>query len=108
MEGKRVQLKSIVSIVDREGNYYDFNEYNQPDSEELTEGKDDFLQEKMGWEKILMIKNLSHQIVWTKKVNPYHLSLGGEQVYDRRLSYIMSNLLKGVVVNGTGRRAERV
>ena len=36
------------------------------------------------------------------EVNPYHAALGGEQVYDPRLAFIMANLLKGVVLHGTG------
>ena len=40
--------------------------------------------------------------------NPYTITLGGEQVYDPRLSYLMTNLLKGVVMNGTGRKAKDV
>ena len=35
--------------------------------------------------------------------NPFLVNLSDEQVYDPRLAYIMSNLLKGVVQNGTGR-----
>ena len=103
--GKKVQLKSIVSIVDRDGNYYDFNEYKQSKAEEVKESKDEFLTSEEVLSENLEGKDFESDGL-TKKVNPYHLSLGGDQVYDRRLSYIMSNLLKGVVVNGTGRRAK--
>ncbi|MDC0255464.1 PBP1A family penicillin-binding protein [Bacteriovoracales bacterium] len=92
--GKKIKLKSIVSIIDRNGNYYDFSEYKDSKLAVEPEQKEEALEEEFdNGEKV-------------KKVNPYHLSLGGNQVYDRRLSYIMSNLLKGVVLNGTGRRAK--
>lgn len=43
-----------------------------------------------------------------EKENPFTKNLDETQVYDRRLAYIMSNLLKGVITNGTGRSASDV
>ena len=39
------------------------------------------------------------------KTNPFTENLNSKQVYDSRLAYIMTNLLKGVVSSGTGAKA---
>jgi len=44
----------------------------------------------------------------SKEGNRFLTSLDREQVYDERLAYIMSNLLRGVVLHGTGREARSV
>lgn len=38
--------------------------------------------------------------------NPFLANLNEERVYDARLSYLMSNLLRGVILNGTGQGAK--
>ena len=47
--------RPFTTIVDRDGNYYDFNEYNQSKSEEVTEGKDDFFEgeDKLGFLQVI-------------------------------------------------------
>ena len=41
-------------------------------------------------------------------INPFLVNLNEDQVYDSRLAYLMTNLLKGVVQNGTGRNARNI
>ena len=43
-----------------------------------------------------------------KEINSFLLNLNDEQVYDTRLAYIMTKLLQGVVLNGTGRKAKDI
>ncbi|GAB4009648.1 MAG: PBP1A family penicillin-binding protein [Bdellovibrio sp.] len=40
--------------------------------------------------------------------NPFLSSLNEERIYDERLAYIMTNLLRGVVLNGTGQSAKEL
>ena len=42
------------------------------------------------------------------KPNPFLTGLVGDQVYDSRLAFVMTNLLRGVVLYGTGRSAKEV
>ena len=103
--GRKVKLKSILSIKDRFGNvhYIDEkdNEETQPEVDEKTvvaevENKDK-LDLKEGEEEKEEVEE-----------NPYLVNLTEEQIYDPRLAYIMNNLLKGVIQRGTGRNARDV
>lgn len=94
--GKRVRPKGIISVVDRDGKNYVINELDQEEKKEETPKVEEVVEEK---------KEASTE---EEKINPYHLSLGGDQVYDPRLSYIMCNLLKGVIQYGTGRGAKNI
>jgi penicillin-binding protein 1A len=81
-EGKLVYPKAITSIMDREGNPISIN-FDVPSREETYEDEE-------------------------ISSNPYLNKLRGSYVYDQRLSYIMSNLLKGVILHGTGRGAKSI
>lgn len=102
--GEKVKPRSIVEVLDRNGEKVSIKEKVVSDIE----------QEKLVFERAL--KENQDEVVETdelveieeeedekKEVNPFHTSLGGDQVYDPRLAYIMTNLLRGVVQNGTGR-----
>ncbi|CBW28091.1 putative peptidoglycan transglycosylase penicillin-binding protein 1A [Halobacteriovorax marinus SJ] len=104
--GKIVRPKSIISVVDRYGKNYEISEHNE---EKVTEEQAEVKEEEA--KEILENNTLGTEAESEEdkvEVNPYHLALGGDQVYDPRLAYIMTNLLRGVVQNGTGRRVKDV
>jgi len=90
--GKFVTPKGIVSVVDRDGKKYFINEVEKdmkiPASIEEEKSADDIGIAQTG--------------------NAFTRNLTGRQVYDPRLAYIMSNLLKGVVTSGTGGAAREL
>jgi penicillin-binding protein 1A len=95
--GRLVKLKSIISIKDRYGTVHTLEE--EADSNGVVPEKTD--------EEIVEVevKETGEKI---EKENPFYVNLNESQVYDQRLAYIMTNLLKGVVQNGTGRSARDV
>ena len=90
--GKRVVPKSILLITDRDENTYSINKENIVEDEEKNE------------------KSFFHTLIEKKDnvLNPFKVNLSDKQVYDPRLAYVMSNILKGVVLHGTGRSARSV
>ncbi len=99
--GKIVRPKSIISVTDRYGKNYEISE-GKSDTEEEEEVKE---------EEVIADNQLDIDVEENEEKvekNPYHLALGGDQVYDPRLAYIMTNLMKGVVQNGTGRRVRDI
>ncbi|RZF22963.1 PBP1A family penicillin-binding protein [Halobacteriovorax vibrionivorans] len=105
--GKKVLPKSIISITDRNGKEYffqdDFATQSKLELEKLArESKDENRPENVREKNE---NGKEHNEFEKEAVNPYLLNLNEEQVYDPRLAYIMTNLLKGVVHYGTGRRA---
>jgi penicillin-binding protein 1A len=122
--GKKISLKAISSVKDRYGKVYLLDdEVAQVDTidpesalEVAADTQENTIDDKLsgsvnlvtkvedGLKKISPIKILEGK----DKINEFLVNLAGEQVYDRRLSYIMTNLLRGVVQNGTGRRARGV
>ncbi len=96
--GKLVKPKAIISVTDRDGRSYNINAVVQAEEEKAIEPEviEEVAQKEEGEE------------LEKEEINPFHVSLGGEQVYDSRLSYLMCNLLKGIVQNGTGRGARLV
>ncbi len=97
--GKRLQLKSIVSVTDRYGGNYTITK-DEPLAKEETP--------VIAQEEVVSTTEKAEDENKEEKVNPYLENLDNEQVYDKRLAYIMTNLLKGVIRNGTGRRAKSV
>jgi penicillin-binding protein 1A len=96
--GRLVRPKSILAIYDRHGNLLNLEE--DPLSEEVEDN--DYTSE--------VIVEESPELTDAPEVdrNPFHVTLNGDQVYDPRLAYIMSNLLKGAIHHGTGRSALEV
>ncbi|MDD4974476.1 MAG: PBP1A family penicillin-binding protein [Bacteriovorax sp.] len=89
--GKFVTPKAILSVVDRDGKKYIINEVEkdmkipgESDKDKDSEKKDRPIAEQ---------------------TNPFLKTLGDKQVYDPRLAYIMTNLMKGVVTSGTAASA---
>lgn len=103
--GKAIRLRHITSITNRDGEEIPVPaadpEWELPKEEALPqpeivqtppmpeEGGDEMISEPVF-------------------ENPFTKNLGPIQVYDRRLSYIMTNLLNGVTLHGTGRRVNKV
>jgi penicillin-binding protein 1A len=114
--GQKVTPKTIISITDRFGNAVAFDESYEDLKSKLSTDKEEKLKkeeeisEKPVEEKTTdEIKDESAEpAVKEEKKNPFLLALGGNQVYDPRLSYLMTNILRGVVLHGTGRRARSV
>lgn len=111
--GRLIRLKSVVSIKDRNGKVYHFDENLGPKKEQSGE----LAAIKSIPEKEVAVKALESEDKDSQEVeegkdkelqNPFLVNLNEEQVYDTRLAYLMTNLLKGVVQNGTGRKARNV
>lgn len=101
--GKIIDVKSVISIEDRDGNFYQLDEnekLNRIRSKQATGSETDATGSN---EASTATKNASET-----KVNPFHINLGGDRVYDSRLAYVMTNLLRGVVLNGTGKAAREI
>lgn len=99
--GRLLKPKSILSIQDRAGNMLSLEEKDIVTiaaEEETTEEE----------EVEAVVEEVLTESEEEKEVNPFHVALGGDQVYDPRLAYIMTNLLKGAVHHGTGRSALEV
>ncbi|MCF8057990.1 MAG: PBP1A family penicillin-binding protein [Bacteriovoracaceae bacterium] len=105
--GKRVTPKSIISITDRFGSAVAFDEaYDDLKPKEKTEV---VIAESTPIPNIPKgAETGGEEEVVDEKQNPFLLTLGGDQVYDSRLAYLMTNLLRGVVLHGTGRSAKSV
>jgi penicillin-binding protein 1A len=87
--GKFVTPRAILSVVDREGKKYNINEVT-PDMKIPGEGKD---KDKEETTPVAEVSNL------------FQKNLGDKQVYDPRLAYIMTSMMKGVVTSGTAASA---
>ncbi|MCR9203828.1 MAG: PBP1A family penicillin-binding protein [Halobacteriovoraceae bacterium] len=105
--GRRIVPKSIVSITDRYGSAVPFDEKYE-DLKPVVEEETVLAQSS----PIPEIKEEGEpgegENVIEEKQNPFLLTLGGDQVYDSRLAYIMTNLLRGIVQYGTGRGARHI
>lgn len=117
--GKIVEPKSILEIRDREGKVVEFYEKEgELGLGQYTENK--IIEEPKPAEPIAQplaekVENESsenQEATKTKekeiKVNPFLEKLSKTQVYDKRLAYIMTNLLKGVISSGSGAKARNL
>ena len=94
--GKKIILKSITSITDRAGNYYQVDENEAPAEVESGEtNKTEVVSNSQIDEKEQNVLN-------------YKELLDEHQVYDVRLSYLITKLLNGVILNGTGKAARAI
>lgn len=90
--GRFVTPRGIVSVVDRDGKKYNINEIEK--DMKIPAGLDE--------------AKSADDIGVTQVGNAYTRNLTGRQVYDPRLAYVMSNLLRGVVTYGTGGSAREL
>jgi penicillin-binding protein 1A len=84
--GKYVSPKAILSVTDRDGKKYNINE-TEKDMKTISDKTDDALGET------------------ASTGNPFTSSLSGTQVYDPRLAFVMTNIMKGVITSGTATAA---
>lgn len=97
--GKKITPKSIVSVIDRDSKSYEIETLNP----EILESAEATASPTATAE----VTPIPEEIV-SEKPNPFLVTLGGDQVYDARLAYVMTNLLRGVVLHGTGRGVKSV
>lgn len=100
--GRAVRLKSIVSIKDRNGKSYTIPaaDANWPAEETPVKEEPPVAPPVEAAE--------GETPPPAPMTNPFLDNLNQTQVYDRRLAYIMTNLLRGVVLHGTGHAASKV
>lgn len=101
--GRMIKPKAIISITDRDGKEIPFGEEEK--KAELVEEPIEIAEVKEGEETNENSENSDEPKV---KKNKFLENLDENQIYDNRLAYIMTNLLKGVVQNGTGRNARDI
>ncbi len=103
--GKKISPISITSITDRFGKEYEIEEAeNSPEKEQEIVAEEN--QEIADLKKNFDSQEEESSV--EEEVNEFLVDLKGDYVFDKRLAYIMTNLLKGVIQNGTGRRASSV
>jgi penicillin-binding protein 1A len=90
--GKRVFPKSVINIKDRFG-----TSYTLKDEQVILE--DTKLESAP---TLVATPGTEGTKTDQPKQNPFLVNLNNKQVYDQRLAYIMSNILKGVINSGTG------
>ncbi len=110
--GVYIKPKYLRSVTDREGTEYitKIRESNKVEAEELETKEEEIISkaEEDQAKKPLLVDENSDEVIEEEKVNPFLENLDDTQVYDRRLSFVMTNLLKGVIQNGSGRRARSI
>ncbi|MFT6068641.1 MAG: penicillin-binding protein 1A [Bacteriovoracaceae bacterium] len=108
--GRLIKAKSILSVTDRYGETYLFEQDEIPAEKKPEEEEVVVVQPTPEVTPDLVVAEGEEAKTEEPKikVNPFLEGLGPVQVYDERLAYIMSNILKGVVLNGTGRGAKSV
>ena len=104
--GKILDAKSVLSITDRNGNTYELDENLKKNK--ILEKEKERLAALGPTPQEENAENPSVPELDIIKSNPFQSSLTTEQVYDPRLAYLMTNLLRGVVLYGTGRGAKEV
>ena len=121
--GNLIVPKTILSITDRFGTEYELENFEYYEQKNI--GEDNYgpevnkisekehkkeLQEntaKESDEKIKKTREKGEEEEQEEK-NIFLSNLSGKYIYDKRLSYIMTNLLQGVIQNGTGRSARSI
>jgi penicillin-binding protein 1A len=93
--GRKVELRTILSVKDRNGKKYDIT--GELKGDVAPPVKD----ENVTTEEVAVEPNPLQE-------NPWRQNLSGNQVYDPRLAYIMTRLLQGVVQSGTAAAARGV
>ncbi len=104
--GKKLNPKAILSITDRDGKRYFLEDMDGnldgAEASDVTEEPTAEATNEVGSEDI------KEEVRGEKIDNPFLAALTENQVYDTRLSYVMTNILRGVVLYGTGRGAKEV
>ncbi|MBT7608950.1 MAG: PBP1A family penicillin-binding protein [Bacteriovoracaceae bacterium] len=109
--GKRIHPISILKIIDRFGKEYNIRDKSLEVNEKDVNNDEKLVKSKVTLEPIIgnpAIAKTANEGIIEEEKNPFLLDLDEVQVYDKRLAYLMTNLLKGVVHHGTGRRARAI
>ncbi|MFA5582868.1 MAG: PBP1A family penicillin-binding protein [Bacteriovoracaceae bacterium] len=103
--GKAIRMKHITSIVDRYG-----QEIPIPaaDADWKEEKEDDGPIIKVVETPPMPEEGEGEDLGPQPFVNPFTKDLGPVQVYDRRLSYIVTNILNGVTLHGSARKVNKI
>lgn len=96
--GKAVRLNHITSIKDRTGKVYTIPEIDQPWPQDPV----------VETSEPATVSETDPAASQVPTGNPFKANLNATQVYDPRLAYIMTNILKGVTTYGTGAAAGRM
>lgn len=92
--GQRVKMKAILSVKDRNGKRYEVDEELAAVSPVAQATEPEATSESTNTEA-------KKEDEWTKNLTP-------KQVYDPRLAHVMTKLLEGVILYGTGTGAKDV
>lgn len=107
--GRPIKLKSVVSIKDRYGNVHQFQETTVNEEKIDPESVPTIKEEVKKTETANLVDAPQVEEDKVDEVqNPFLVNLNDDQIYDQRLAYIMSNLLKGVIQNGTGKSTKDI
>lgn len=103
--GKKLKPVSVLSITDRDGKMYSLDGAIETIEAEASEVA---VEEAPKVEPTAEASE--EELAQEEQVeeNQFLSGLAGDQVYDARLAYLMTNLLRGVVLYGTGRGALEV
>jgi penicillin-binding protein 1A len=107
--GKKVKTISILKVVDRHGKEYPLSDFQNREEEDVEIASTVVASTTPS--AIRANKDIVTKVPKLKaeeEENPFLRDLDEVQVYDAKLAYIMTNLLKGVIHHGTGRRAKAV
>ncbi len=100
--GKNVQMKFIKAIRDRENKSYDIPGFSMQATEPVSTPFVESTATSQALQENNTANNTDNKEQLVKEWEKY---LSADQVYDPRLAYVMTALLKGVVQSGTGAAA---
>lgn len=104
--GKLIDPISLESIVDRDGNKYEINEaLKKKRIDELRKVAKEEGKSEMVSPETILTNNKSGEEKIQEEDNVFYKSLSDAQVYDERLAFIMTHLLRGVIQSGTAQMA---
>jgi penicillin-binding protein 1A len=98
--GKYIKLTSITSVINSLGEEIWKKEEGEQETlpqVQVDKEQEDIKDESLGDEEKVVDK-------WEQ----FKESLSDDQVYDPRLAYLMNNIMRGVIQNGTGRAAANI
>jgi penicillin-binding protein 1A len=107
--GKRLLPKFITSVVNRDGQEFTIdNPFDPPKVEEDSIEEELENQTELVAEPSEVATSSENEKTTENKKYDFTKNLDNIQVYDQRLSFLMTSLLRGVVQNGTGKRARDI
>lgn len=110
--GKKVPLRPILLVKNMN---VEEKEFGDPDADHEKSVEEDHFEDSyipLEVDDDLLVGDFefydTSETDFEKIAEFYKKQLSSEQVYDERLAYIMTNILKGVIQSGTGRSAKDV